>query len=92
MSTFYRRNRMRKPSRLPTVIWLGRPAWLRLLRWIVRPLVLAQLERALGHLDEEQARYTRDANARGYQLGKDYVHNCAVQRKALRESIANWKR
>lgn len=92
MTTFYRRHRMRKPSPLPSVIWLGRPWWLRLLRAIVRPLVLAHLHAQLGHLDDEQAHYTRDADARGYRLGKDYVHNCNVQRKALRESIANWNR
>jgi hypothetical protein len=92
LTTFYRRSRMRKPSALPSVIWLGRPWWLRILRAIVRPFALMHYEALLGHLDEEQERYTKDSQARGYQLGKDYVHNCTVQRKALREKIADWNR
>ena len=48
MPTFYRRSRMRKPSPLPSIIWLGRPLWLRVLRAIVRPLVLAHLHAQLA--------------------------------------------
>jgi hypothetical protein len=83
---------MRKPSPLPSVIWLARPWWLRVLRAMVRPFALAHYEAQLGHLDDEQAHYTRDAKVKGYQLGPQYVHNCNLQREELRAKIANWNR
>lgn len=92
MTTFYRRHRMRKPTKMPSVIWLGRPLWLRILRAIVRPLVLAHLHRAQHALEQEFATYSHAAENGKFQLGKQYVHNCAVQREALREKIADWNR
>jgi hypothetical protein len=76
--------------RLPNVPLapLRKPLWWRALRWcVVR--YLAWTDRCIR--EELEGRLAM-AEAGGYQLGKEFVHNCTVQREALRDQIARWNR
>ena len=84
---------MRPRRTLPT-IWHQRPLWWRLGRELVRRLVIwwAQYRRRCVVEEERGYRTLRRIGAKGFQLGKEYMHNCRQQRRELRDKIANWNR
>jgi len=81
------RRRMPPPTKLPDV---HRPLWWRLAsvamvayyRWCIETIE-DELE---GHRKREKL------SGGSFKLGKVYLHNCQVQREALREKIAYWNR
>lgn len=83
-----------KPRRTLPTIRQNRPLWWRAGRELVRLVVVwwAQHRRRCVVEEERGYRILARLRAKGFQLGKEYMHNCRQQRKELRATIADWNR
>ena len=81
-----------KPRRTLPTHRLFRPLWWRIGREIARRIAVAwHLWRWRANF-EEVVGYRLARRINGTPIGKEYMHNCRIQRKELRDKIAAWNR